>query len=74
VADDPSPSDWSSRELRLEDVGENAVTGVTEYDEGEATFKVTSTGEYGGTTRRIEAVFSIETGGPKLVSWRELYE
>jgi type II secretory pathway component PulK len=74
LADDPSPSGWSSGELRLEEVGENTVTVVTEYDEEEATFEATSTGEYGGTKRRIEAVFSVEDGGPELVSWRELYE
>lgn len=73
LADDPSPSDWSSGELSLESVGENAVTVVIEYDE-EASFKATSTGEYRGTKRRIEAVFEIESGGPELVSWRELYE
>jgi type II secretory pathway component PulK len=72
--DDPSPSDWSSGELHLEDVGENAVTVTVEHDDEEASFKATSTGEYGGTKRRIEAVFSIESGGPELVSWRELYE
>jgi hypothetical protein len=44
-------------------VDENVVTVVTEYDE-EATFKTTSTGESGGTKRRIELVFSIESGGP----------
>jgi hypothetical protein len=54
-------------------VDENAVTVVTEYDE-EATFKTTATGEYDGTKRRIKLVFSMESGGPKLVSWRELYE
>ncbi len=75
LADDPSPSDWSSGELRLEDASDNAVTVVTvEYDDEEASFKATSTGEYGGTKRRIEAVFAIEDGGPELVSWRELYE
>ena len=52
---------------------ENVVTVVTENLE-EATFKTTSTGEYDGTKRRIKLVFSIESGGPKLVSWRELYE
>jgi hypothetical protein len=74
LADDPSPSDWSSGELRLEDVGENAVTVVIEYDDEGGSFRATSTGEYGGTKRRIEAVYSIEEGEPELVSWRELYE
>jgi hypothetical protein len=44
----------------LEDVGENAVT--VEHDNEEASFKVTSTGEYGGAKRRIVAVYSIEDG------------
>lgn len=73
LADDPGPSDWSSGELRMEEAGENAVTVTVEHDE-ESLYRATSTGEYGGTKRKIEAVFSIEEGGPKLVSWRELYE
>lgn len=73
LADDPGPSDWSSGELRMEEAGENAVTVTVEHDE-ESSYRATSTGEYGGTKRKIEAVFSIEEGGPKLVSWRELYE
>ena len=72
LADDPSPSDWSSGELRLEGLDENAVT--VEHDEESSLFRATSTGEYRGTKRRIEAVFSIEEGRPELVSWRELYE
>ncbi len=71
LADDPSPSDWCSGELRLEGVGENAVT---EYDDEEAYFRAASAGEYGGTKRRIKAVYSIEEGEPELVSWQELYE
>ena len=74
LADDPSPSDWSSGELRLEGVGEHAVTVVIEYENEGGSFRATSTGEYGGTKRRIEAVYSIEEGEPELVSWRELYE
>lgn len=74
LADDSSPSDWSSGELRLEGVGENAVTVTVEHDEESSLFRATSTGEYRGTKRRIEAVFSIEEGRPELVSWRELYE
>ncbi len=71
LADAPSPSDWPSGELYREDVGENAVT---EYDDEEAYFRAASAGEYGGTKRRIKAVYSIEEGEPELVSWRELYE
>ena len=68
LADDPSPSDWSSGELRLEGVGENAVTVVIEYENEGGSFRATSTGEYGGTKRRIEAVYSVEEGEPELVS------
>jgi hypothetical protein len=74
LADDPSTSDWSSGELHLESVGENSVTVVMDYDEETASFTATSTGEYGGTRRRIEAVFSVEDGRPEQSSWRELYE
>ncbi|MDQ4127118.1 MAG: hypothetical protein M3151_04065 [Actinomycetota bacterium] len=74
LADDPAPSDWSSGELRLEEAGENVVTVTVEHEGESSLFRATSTGEYGGTKRRVEAVFSIEEGGPELVSWRELYE
>lgn len=50
------------RKLSLQEVGGNAVT--VEHDDEEAAFKVTSTGEYGGTKRRIVAVFSIAGGWP----------
>jgi Na+-translocating ferredoxin:NAD+ oxidoreductase RnfG subunit len=72
LADDPS--DWSSGELHMEDAGENAVTVTVERDAENQLFIATSTGEYGGATRKIEAVFSAGDGGPELVSWRELYE
>ena len=58
----------------MEGVSENTVTVVIEYDEKGGSFRATSTGEYGGTKRRIEAVYSIEDGELELVSWRELYE
>lgn len=74
LADDPTPSDWPSGELRLQGVGENAVTVTVKYDEERSLFRATSTGEYRGTKRRIEAVFEIEGSRPELVSWRELYE
>ena len=74
LADDPSTSGWSSGELHLEGVGENSVTVVMDYDAETASFTVTSTGEYGGTRPRIEAVFSVEDGRPEQSSWRELYE
>ena len=74
LADDPGPSDWSSGELHMEDAKDNVVTVTVEYDEGSSLFKAVSTGEYGGTKRKIEAVFSMEEGDPALVSWRELYE
>lgn len=74
LADDPNTSGWSSGELYLEGVGENSVTVVMDYDVETASFTATSTGEYGGTRRRIEAVFSVENGRPEQSSWRELYE
>jgi len=72
LADDPSSSDWSSEELHMDGVGENSVTVTVEHEDG--TFEAVSTGQYGETKRRIEATFAIEEGGPKLLSWRELYE
>jgi hypothetical protein len=46
----------------LQEVDGNAVT--VDHDDEEASFKVPSTGEYGGTKRRIVAVFSIAGGWP----------
>jgi len=74
LADDPNPSDWSSGEISLEGVDESTVSVTVEHDEESSLFTTTSTGEYRGTKRRIEAVFSIEEGRPELASWRELYE
>jgi len=74
LADDPGTSDWASGELHMEGAGDNAVTVTVEYDEGSSLYRATSTGEYGGTRRKIEAVFSVEQGEPELTSWRELYQ
>lgn len=72
LAEDPSPAGWSSGELRMEDAGENSVAVTIEHDGSR--FTATSTGRYGGTRRRVEAVFEIRDGRPELVGWRELYE
>jgi type II secretory pathway component PulK len=74
LADDPSPSDWSSGELQMEDMGDGSVAVTVEYDDENSLFTATSTGRYGETRRRVEAVFSAGEGGPELVRWRELYE
>lgn len=74
LADDPGTAYWSSGELGMEGVGENTVVVTVEHDERRSLFVATSTGEYGGTRRRVEAVFSVEQGKPELVGWRELYE
>ena len=74
LADDPGPSDWSSGELHMEGADENSVTVTVEHDQESSLYRATSTGEYGGTKRKIEAVFSVEEGRPALVSWRELYQ
>ncbi len=58
----------------MEDAGENAVTVTVERDAENQLFIATSTGEYGGATRKVEAIFSAGDGGLELVSWRELYE
>jgi Tfp pilus assembly protein PilX len=72
LADDPSPSDWSSGELHMDGVDDNSVTVTVEHVAG--TFEVVSTGRYGETKRKIEAVFRVEEGKPRLLGWRELYE
>jgi hypothetical protein len=74
LADDPSPSGWSSGELQMEDMGDSSVAVTVEYDDENSLFTATSTGHYGETRRRVEAVFSAGEGGPELVRWRELYE
>jgi type II secretory pathway component PulK len=74
LANDPSPSDWSSGELHLVSMDEGSVTVSIEYDTESGTFQAISTGQYRETSRKIEATFSIEEAEPKLLSWRELYE
>ena len=74
LANDSSPSDWSSAELHMAGMGEGSVTVTVEYDDESRTFEAISTGEYRETSRKIEAIFSIEEAEPKLLSWRELYE
>lgn len=74
LANDPSPSDWSSGELHMAGMGEGSVTVTVEYDDESRTFEAISTGEYRETSRKIEVIFSIEEAEPKLLSWRELYE
>jgi type II secretory pathway component PulK len=72
LAGDPSPSDWSSGELHMEGVEDNSVSVTVEHVAGSV--EVISTGRYGETKRKIEAVFTIEDGKPRLLGWRELYE
>jgi hypothetical protein len=55
-------------------MGEGSVTVTVEYDDESRAFETISTGEYRETSRKIEAIFSIEEAEPKLLSWRELYE
>ena len=72
LASDPSPSGWSSGELHMDGVNDNSVFVTIEHNAG--TFEVVSTGRYGETKRKVEAVFTVEEGKPKLFGWRELYE
>jgi hypothetical protein len=74
LANDPSPSNWSSGELHLASMNEGSVTVSIEYDDESRTFRAVSTGQYRETSRKIEATFSIEEAEPMLLSWRELYE
>ena len=72
LADDRSPSDWSSGELHANGVDDNSVSVAIDHTAG--SFEVVSTGRYGETKRKIEAVFEVRDGNPRLLSWRELYE
>jgi Tfp pilus assembly protein PilX len=72
LADDRSPSDWASGELHANGVDDNSVTVTVDHDAG--SFEVVSTGQYGETKRKIEAVFEVRDGKPVLLGWRELYE
>ena len=73
LANEPRADDWSSGELHANGVGDNSVLVTVEH-EPDGTFEVVSTGRYGETRRKIEAVFTIEDGDPTLLGWRELYE
>jgi type II secretory pathway component PulK len=72
LANAPDPSDWSSGELHMDGMDDNSVFVTIEHRTG--SFEVISTGRYGETRRKIEAVFTVEEGKPKLLGWRELYE
>lgn len=74
LANDPRPADWSSGELSMDGMGENSVSATVEHDDEDGSFKVVSTGKYGKTKRKIEAILYVEAGKPRLLSWRELYE
>ncbi|CAA9417606.1 hypothetical protein AVDCRST_MAG82-1209 [uncultured Rubrobacteraceae bacterium] len=74
LAQDPSPAGWSSGELHLDGMGENSVSVTVEHHDADGSFEVVSTGQYGETRRKIEAIFYLEDGSPKLLGWRELYE
>jgi len=72
LANDPNPSDWSSGELHADGVDDNSVSVTIDHNAG--SFEVVSTGRYGETKRKIEAVFEVKDGKPRLLGWRELYE
>ena len=74
LANDPNPADWSSGELDMEGTDEGSVTVIVEHDDESGSFEATSTGDFRETRRKIEAIFSVKEGKPKLLSWRELYE
>jgi hypothetical protein len=73
LANDPSPSDWSSGELQMSGIEDNSVSVTVGHNE-DGTFEVVSTGRYRETRRKIEATFHVEEGEPQLLGWRELYE
>jgi hypothetical protein len=59
LADDPSPADWSSGELRVDGVGDNSVSVVVLRDGRDGFFEVVSTGRYDDTRRKTEAFFTV---------------
>jgi uncharacterized iron-regulated membrane protein len=75
LAEDPGLSVWSSGELRMESVEGGTAAVTVERGGGDGTrYVATSTGEYAGARRRIEATLSVAGGEPQLLGWRELYE
>ena len=56
----------------MDGVDDNSVSVTVEHDAG--SFEVVSTGTYGETRRKIEAVFEVKDSKPRLLGWRELYE
>jgi hypothetical protein len=73
LANDPTPADWSSGELRMNGMEDNSVSVTVGHGE-DGTFEVVSTGRYRETKRKIEATFYVEDGKPELLGWRELDE
>lgn len=75
LAQDPGFDTWSSGELGMDGTDGGTVVVTVERSSGdEARYVATSTGEYAGARRRIEATFSVVGGEPELLGWRELYE
>lgn len=75
LAEAPDPDGWSSGELSLEGVDDGSVVVTIERrDAEEPRFAATSTGQYGGARRKIEATFSVAEGDPILLAWRETHE
>ncbi len=73
LAEAPDLGSWSSGALRMEGTDEGSVVVTIERrDTGRSV--ATSTGEYGGARRRIEATFSFADGEPRLLAWREVHE
>jgi len=75
LAEDPDLADWSSGELRMQDIEEGVVVVTIERRDDEGPyFAATSTGRYGSARRKIAATFSVVDGEPRVLSWRELDE
>lgn len=74
LATAPGPSGWSSGQLSMSGMAENSLSATIERDAADGSFVVVSTGQYGQTRRKIEAVFRLRDGKPQLLGWRELYE
>ena len=72
LAESPDLAEWSSGELRMEEG--SVVVFVERRDPEDARFTATSTGQYGGARRKIEATFHLADGEPRLLTWREVYE
>ena len=71
LAEEPDADGWTSDELRLEGVEKGSVV-VSVEREGSLSVAI-SVGRCDDATRVVEAVFAVEEGESRLLSWRECH-